>query len=165
MAIDATVGSPTMNSYVTAAEAAAYFAQRLNATAWAANASKQEPGLVQARRRLDAESYLGQRVSPTQTCAWPRDNETDPITGEDLVGTTVPSSVKDAQCEMWLALVAADGDLFADTGMEAFSQVTVGPLAVTLRDDTLASDLPIMVERLLAPYLISSGGSFRLVRG
>ena len=81
MALIATPGDPDANSYLTVAEAEAYYENRLYTTAWddAVIAGTEEAALIQATARLDQLDYIGITVDdyldteePTQALKWPR---------------------------------------------------------------------------------------------
>lgn len=170
-AIDASVGGPSANSYVTEAEADTYFGGRLNAGAWTSGGASRVPALIQAARRLDQETYRGCPVKPrigaageTQALQWPRYGVTDEG-GRTYLTTAVPQVLKDAQCELALAyLVGGTSDAFADSGLEAFEKVKIGPLEVTPRATRAAGELPEVVQRLLRHVLANTRHSVRLVR-
>lgn len=149
------------NSYVTAAEAGAYFGASLSAGAWA-EVEDRDAALVSAARRLDQVAWRGRRSDPQQPLAWPRSGAVD-ADGRPIPADAIPDNVKRAQME--LALAMSREDLTADTGLEAFESVKVGPLDVKLRDGRPAGSLPEHVLREIAPLLGAARGSIRLVRG
>ena len=106
MAIDATVGGASSNSYVTLEEANTYLGERLHADAWAsASDSDKEKALLTACRYLEQLRYWdGNRpafTDPRQRLTFPR------VTDTDAAGAfVIPQPVKDAQCEEALALLA-----------------------------------------------------------
>ncbi|HEX7048651.1 MAG TPA: DnaT-like ssDNA-binding protein [Longimicrobiales bacterium] len=171
--LDATVGSPTANSYVTTVEADAYFDERLHAEAWtAASADDRARALIQATRRLDQEEYRGvprnplkgtSENGPTQALKWPRraaENDEGWVYEDDII----PTIVKHATMELALAYLSADADPLADTGLEGFARVSIGSLEVEPRHARVAGELPENVRRLLAPVLETSRATVRLVR-
>jgi hypothetical protein len=100
------------NTYVTLAEADAYFLRRLRSDAWdAASRRDKQKALISATRDLDALRYReekdeiafddGQPTKPVQPLAFPR---TYTLDGNGAA--YVPQEVKDAQCEQALALLA-----------------------------------------------------------
>ena len=106
MALDATPGSSSANSYVTLAEAEAHFAERLHADAWgSAPDADKEKALLTACRRLEQPRYWdGNRpafTDPRQRLCFPR------VIDTDAAGTfIIPQAVKEAQCEEALALLS-----------------------------------------------------------
>ena len=105
MAIEATVGGENSNSYITLAEAEAYFAERLHADAWAGTSeSDKEKVLLTACRHLERLRYWdGNQPAfsdPRQRLTFPRTRDVD-ADGRYII----PQPVKDAQCEEALALL------------------------------------------------------------
>jgi hypothetical protein len=90
-----TVGT---NSYITMAEAVAYFGGRLRTEPWDfAETADREKALIHATRLLEALPWAGEKSDADQALAFPR--------GED---DTVPQPIKDAQAELALALLDED---------------------------------------------------------
>lgn len=163
--IDATVGGASANSYVTVAEADAYFEARLNVAAWDdATADQQIRALIQATRRIDAEDFRGEKANTAQALEWPRYNVLD-RDGYFYDEGVIPPVVKHAQCEMALALLASDSDAFADSGLEGFREAEIGPLRVVVAQGRPATKLPDIVSRLLRPVTEAGGASRRLPLG
>ncbi len=98
-AIDATVGGPAANSYVTEAEANAYLEIRPGAQKWDGLNEDQRRGLLLfARILIDRETFWGRKRAPAQALQFPRSGD------EDTVGPFVFQEVKDAQVEQALDL-------------------------------------------------------------
>lgn len=116
--------SLTANTYTTLAEADAYFALRPNSTAWTGITDDDERSklLLWAMRSLDGLGWIGARITPTQPLDWPR-LAVRPIErvaphpamyagayglydlkGQFHATTTIPQGVKNAQCELGLAI-------------------------------------------------------------
>ena len=161
--IVATAKSETANSYVTLEAADVYFAARLNVTDWTgAETDDKNRALVTATLRLDQEEYKGLKSDADQALKWPRDNIYDED-GNSVDSDAVPQRIKDAQCELALFMLAED--LLADSGLEAFENVKVGPLDVTPRHMRVAGELPANVRREIRWWLTTSRSTVRLVRG
>ena len=136
MAIVATVGGTTANSYVTLVEAQAYFDARFGSDAWDdASDPNQEKALLQAARQLSAFRFRGYKNNPAQALPFPRAYplHSDPGSFASVVST--PTVIKYAQCEQALSIlkaVAAGDDRVEDRaelqaqGVTAF---TVGNLS------------------------------------
>ena len=164
-----TAGGTGSNSYVSQAECTTYLGDRLNASAWTdATTAEKDQALIMAARRLNDEDYVGSPVEididSRQALAWPRSGAYD-RNGNWLDHESIPQIVKDAQCELALALLDADDDLLADTGLEAFQSVSVGSLSVTPIQGRTSGRLPAHVRRILAPVLTTQAGTVSLVRG
>lgn len=166
MAIDATIGGAASNSYVTLDEANAYFAKRLNAGAWSEAGEQspptQEAALISATLRLDQESFAGRKASPSQALEWPRVG----VRGRDgwpVPTDSIPNDVKRAQMELALAMLT--DDLLADTGLEGFKSLRVGPIELVTKDGRKAGALPANVTRYISQYRDGSALQFRIERG
>lgn len=157
--IDATVGGASANSYVTLQEAATYFGDRLHKDAWTnASAPDKTAALIWAAKVIDSRiSWLGTRASSTQARAWPRAYVRNPDPANSTADTTccylpadaIPQDIKDAQCEMALALLASDITATPDSA-------GIGSLAVSsLRIDFAGAQqptIPRQVDELLSRY-------------
>lgn len=160
----ATVGSATANSYVTVAAADTYFDERLNVTDWTtlSGDDDKERALIMATRRLDLEEYEGEKTDIAQALKWPRLYATDDD-GEEYDSDTIPMIVQHSTFE--LALEFLKSDALADTGLDGFEEIQVGPIRVKTRLGEKVGELPDNVRRWLRPVLISSGSSIRIFRG
>lgn len=165
--LDATPGGAAANSYVSVADAQAYFDARMHVSAWTnATTPNKELALCAATARLEQEGYTGWRYSDAQRLKWPRDGAKD----EDGVvfgPADVPDRVKFATCELALHMLAAGTtDTQAASGLEPFAALSVaGSVDLTLRDIAPAPGaLPTPVVRWLRPVL-ATRASVKLVRG
>ena len=160
--IDTTVGGASANSYVTLAEADAYFDEHLNVTDWTdATDDLKNRALIQAARRLDQLSFNGGKATEAQALKWPRIGVVDDE-GYGIDSDEIPQQMKDAQCELALAMLASD--LLADTGLEGFEMVEVGPVKAVPRHQQKAGELPENVRRELSPFLSLAGVGIKLER-
>lgn len=109
MAIDATIGGATANSYVSLEDAETYFVARLRVDAWdGASAQDKEKALLQACRRIEALRLRSHRMRDdpflvaydTQALKFPR--------WRDFKDGAyfIVQPVMDAQCEEALALLS-----------------------------------------------------------
>ena len=167
LTLDATPKGANSNSYATRAEADSYFEGRRNADTWtAATAAEKDQALVAATTRLEQESYKASRTTSEQRLKWPRiwvETDDDYLTWYD--SDTIPRVVKEACYELALAsLNAGTTDPQADTGMEGFDHVQVGPLAVDINHAFRGGQLPASVTRLIRHVSISISGTVRLIR-
>jgi hypothetical protein len=162
VALVSTLGGTTSNSYVTLADATAYFVDRLDSSAWSdASIRQQQNALIMATMRLEAETYVGSKAYYTQRLQWPRYStfDRDGIVYDYL---TIPGIVQQATCELALALLREPA-LYESSGLEQFVNVKLGSIDVTPRAGTPTVELPAIVKRLLAPVLLG-GYSVRVVR-
>lgn len=155
MALDATPKGTSSNSYATRADADAYFADIYAPAAWstATNANK-DAALVKATSRLEQEDYFGSPTTIEQRLKWPRFGTYDSdgrLFSQDLV----PRPVKEATFELADALLAGTATV-ADTGLEGFESVSVGPVTVRPRHARRSNELPENVIRILEPVRIGA---------
>lgn len=159
-----TVSGASANSYVTLAQADAYFDERLNADDWTDQGDNdQKKALVMAARRLDQVNWKGYKATSGQALAWPRSDLEDKD-GYTVASDTIPQQIQDAQCELALAILASD-DFLADTGLEGFESVKVGPISVDPRITRTGAELPANVVREAAEFMESPPGVMRIERG
>lgn len=89
-----------MDSYVTHGEAQNYFDSRLHTDNWDnANATDRLKSLKMATRLIDSLNFQGEMTDPNQANQFPRGGDTD-----------VPKAIKDATCELALALLGTSVD-------------------------------------------------------
>ena len=156
MSLDATVSGASANSYGTLAVAQTYFDDRLYTTTWdAANQDQQEAALQMACAQIDALQFVGYVTSYTQALQWPRVGVTD-RNGQAISSSTIPTLVKNAQCELALTLLN-DAGLSGNGDLDAFEQVTLGSLSVTPKQGR-AGSLPKTIKQMLAPFLVAGVG-------
>jgi hypothetical protein len=118
MSIDATVAGVAANSYVTLAEAATYFTNRMNFATWD-NSTEQEEALLMACAKLETYDYVGIPLNNTlmedgyvttiiQALKWPRCH-VDGTKIRNYPTTIIPQQIKNAQCETALWLIQSGG--------------------------------------------------------
>ena len=163
--VTATAKGTTSNSYVTLAEADAYFEGRLDVSEWdAATTDNQNRALVMATNRLEQEDYFGTPTDSDQRLKWPRSGVWD-SDGRVWDQDEVPRPVKEATYELALALTVGDLEL-KDTGLEGFRNVAVGALNVTPAPGFEGGRLPKQVLRLLEGLRVGYAGlNLRVDRG
>lgn len=160
------------NTYVSLAQAQAYAATRLGASAFAAatgdDAETAKAALIMATNRLDLEMWTGARIDPAaQRLQWPRQSVYDPY-GVLVPVAPLPRFLTEATTELAIALYA-DAAALDVNPLAAFEALTVGPITLQTRGSTVsATVLPDMVQYRIAPYLAGGTGAsatVRLVRG
>ena len=160
MAIDATVGGVSSNSFVTRAEADSYFLARANTTWAALTADNKDAALVKATSHIEATyetSFKGARASTTQALSWPREGVV--VDSVEILPTVLPPRLKNAQME--LAVKASASDLLVDE-TQTVRREKVDVLEVEYAGGSTATVMYAFVQRLLAPLLRGgvSSGSF-----
>lgn len=160
-----TVGT---NSYVTVAEADAYFGDRLNADSWtSASAAIKSQALVTATRFIDERSWIGQAVSSSQKLGWPRkgasylDNRLG--TRVTIPENEVPEKVKEAVFEQALHMIKNDDVLDGTSGV--YEHITVGPITLIdnnkqTRVSKTASTVTSLVSALTRPVGLTGGNTW-----
>jgi len=165
MALDATVGTTTANSYVTLAEAIAYFQDRAATELWD-DSDEQSQLLITASRLIDWQlQFAGTKTNELQSMQFPRTGITLP-SGYAVPSDTIPTDVKMAVFE--LALSSVEADRVADNPLAGLDTVTAGPLTIKSSNPTQNPTAPVIpnhVRAILAGYLATSGmGVYRLNR-
>lgn len=151
------------NSYVTTAEAEAYFETRIDSSEWFdASSDVQEQALVTATQLIDNRPWIGVAVSSSQALAWPRKEAIyyDPRMGQDITiaENAVPPQVKFAVYEQALHLLQNE-DLIAQK-TQTFESISVGSISLSdsNNDVTKTSITPSVILKPLRP-LIKRGQS------
>ena len=162
MALNATVGSPNANSYVTVEEADTYFADRVHSSMWDAFTDK-EGVLITSSQMLDWYfKWKGSKATPDQSMGWPRIGAVrrDGTTIDDL---TLPAELKTAVYEM--ALGSLLGDRTEDYSMFGLEQVKVSTLMVKANGNnpsTAKEAIPERVSKILSD--LYNRGSMNVIR-
>lgn len=168
MALDATLGGASANSYVTVAEADAYFATSFGRTAWgSASAENKEIVLIESTRLLDLlVSWKGYVKSDTQALRWPRTYVPN-IDGRYLESyisdSIVPKDVKNAVFELAYSLLSNGGFQASENEL---AKVKVGPVSIDFSDTVKSNGLPKMVRDMIArwgEYTVVSSNSVHTV--
>ena len=170
MAIDATPGSTTGNSYVTLAYASTYCTDHLSGTTYlAATSATQETAVKMATKMLDTwVDWIGAKVEEDQALRWPRYNAPD-RDGYYFDSDEVPPDVKDGTAELARLLVTS-GDTTGDPDTLGFTMLKVGSLQMNIdkSDRDMFGAIPDSVRAFIEPYgtIRSRGGpqSAKVVR-
>ena len=173
MTLDATLGGASANSYVTVAEADAYFATSFGRTAWvSALPANKEIVLIESTRLLDLlVSWKGYVKSDTQALRWPRTYVPNIDGRYNGVGTiesyisdsTVPKDIKNAVFELAYSLLSNGGFQASENEL---SKVKVGPVSIDFSDTVKSNGLPKMVRDMIArwgEYTVVSSNSVHTV--
>jgi len=169
MALDASVGTTTANSYVTIAECEAYFEDRIHAEAFTSS-NEQDQAAITATQMLDWYcSYKGQKTYDTQALEWPRIDVVDK-NGLVVTSTTIPARVKTATFE--LMLIIMEEDRTADSPLAGIAEASLGPLKIksdlTNTSPSRKKVIPDKITAILSGLLFSASNSMvvkRLIRG
>ena len=172
--IDATLGGASANSYVTLADADAYFETVPDSTDWVSKSTDQKNrALISATRWIDVLSFYGKRCSDTQALKWPRkEYEVD---GIELACTLIPFGIEVATYELARALANDTDAITGSTGTTGiYDQVELGELKVRYKSSSMTPgvinnvfDVYPWLQSYLGPYCIGGATNYavRLFRG
>lgn len=156
--IDATLKGTAANSYVTLAEANAYFETVPHDEHWTGSDDKKNRALITATRYLDNFEYYGTRCSTTQALKWPRKDYK--VDGVKIDETYIPQPIKNATFELAHSLLYKGEALVGTTGTQGtYEQVELGDLKVKFKD---SSQTPGVINNILDiyPWLESFLGAY-----
>jgi len=172
--IDATLGGASANSYVTLADADAYFETTPDSGTWTDKTNDQKNrALISATRWIDALSFYGARCGTTQALKWPREDYT--VDGIDLACTLIPVGIEIATYELARALANDTDAITGSTGTTGiYDQVELGELKVKYNKTSQTSgvinnvfDVYPWLQTYLGPYCMGGAANYavRLFRG
>jgi hypothetical protein len=147
--IDATVGTPTANSYCSVSDAEDYFLTRGFNDNWtSATDAAKESALMWATRILDQQPWAGFKWTLTQSLRFPRSGLTD-RDRRYVPYDIIPQFLKEATAELAMALLGEDRSL--DEGGLVSVNGKVGPIKDP--DYYQRKLLPDSVMEMILPYL------------
>jgi len=147
MSIDATPNGANSDSFMTVAEADAYWATNLYATNWVAGTNaEREKALKMATRILDEKcAWVGTRATSTQALGWGR---TDVVhDGTTVSSTTVPIQIKNATAQFAGSLLVSD--LTANAEGKGLNSLKVGDITLDFDKNDTAGVMPEIVQEML----------------
>ena len=146
------------NSYIDLTDAETYFLHKIHAADWdAATDPTKTDALVSATAMLDRQQWIGAQTAPKpgQALDWPRTGVTDEE-GTAVASDAVPQFMKDATCELALALIQ---DLTvqsnADTGSN-IKALKAGSAEIHYFKGTDGSRFPTIIHEIIGHYLLNS---------
>jgi len=163
MSVDATPAGPQANSYISEADALAYFASILSKDAiWGGiEDAIQSNLLIEATRSLDLLfEWVGIRSTSEQSLKWPR-AEVE-IDGYYIDSTIIPEAVKVATCDLAFFIFQSGSVSIQKDNLNALK---VGP--ISLNFGSTSGNYPPLLNSTLTGYgfpRISKSGSARSVR-
>lgn len=168
MAVSATIGGAESNSYLTLAEADAYFLDALHATAWtSATEGDRGKAIVSATRFIDAKFiFKGVKTDQAQALSFPRYGVAN-LDGYNYDSDELPPRLKDATAELALSLLAGGISAFSDpsTGIR---KVKAGVVEVEFdkedRVETITDDVSALISHLVKNSLNSGFQQVNLSR-
>jgi hypothetical protein len=178
MAIDVTIAGAASNSYLSLAEAQAYFAARLRSDAWeAASDADKEKALLTACRRIEAHRLRVHRrpygypydlpnaldrladplapADPDQALSFPRQRDLD-----RSGAFAIPEQVKQAQCEEALALLSSGAEQERRRSLQAAGVKSFAVDGLSESYETGAARQMLLsaeARMLLAPFIDRGG--------
>lgn len=168
MAFDATVGGVNANSYVSVADADAYFLNTYGRESWASlDDGVKEALLQEATRALDLYyKWIGYRATETQALGWPRKYATYSDFRE-IPEDVIPSAVIYATCDLAFHIFTNSGLNVPENDLD---MIKVGSITIDFNDFKGPNGFPKTVLSYLGYYgesiVPNSGGisTPRLIR-
>ena len=137
------------NSYIDIEEANVYFAGRLYAESWGETSdADKEKALRQATKEIDRQLLKGRKTTDTQELAFPRYPDTE-----------VPEAVKEACCEIALALLERGNSQRRKLQQEGVQSFTLGNMSETYAPGAGRGLLGQEAKELLRPWLLGGVNS------
>jgi hypothetical protein len=131
-------------SYCTIEYADEYFAGRLYAESWGETSdADKEKALRQATKEIDRQLLKGRKATDTQELAFPRYPDTE-----------VPETVKEACCEIALALLERGNSQRHKLQQEGVQSFTLGNMSETYASGAGRGLLSQEAKELLRPWLL-----------
>ena len=165
--VELTIGE---NTYVTLADAEAYFAGRLYAGAWNDTTdSDKARALISATRSVENLTIKFRRTVPTQTLNFPRRIIRDIATMDDWQwiysvydDTKVPQEVKDSECEEAFALLRYGDSERLRLQQQGVTSITLGKMQEQYGSGhSQMGLLSADAYRMMTPWI---AGAVRIVR-
>ena len=152
------------NSYISEADATAYFAERLHASDYTgADEADQQKALLMACRFLDSRMiWMGIKADDDQALQWPRSGclDRNRVSIDDDV---YPQELKDAQCELALILIGQDTAKPPDTA--GFVSIEVESITLEIDKADRPKIIPDSVFELISHLGIRAGArGFKMVQ-
>lgn len=169
MALLSTVGTSDAESYVSVADYHSYILKTYGEDITDGVLAKDEANLRRAASLLDASwSWKGRPTKETQAREFPRDIS-EAINHRTVPNDTIPTAIKDAQCELAYAIKGGlDVTPKIEGGTVRSESVGAGPAKVsTTFDEVYAMPKVTVVETLIAAYHDGPAGiqSSEVIRG
>lgn len=148
-----TVGT---DSYISLADSNTYFGNNIRNDEWEIlDDTVKERALKTATKFLDRQTWMGSKTSDAQALAWPRSGVTDRY-GTAVSSASVPQQVKDAQCELALALIQ---DTAVETNKNSGKNIKflrAGSAAVSFFRPQTGGRFPTIVQELIGQFMASA---------
>jgi len=167
--INATLSSASANSYVTLAEADAYFETVPSSSTWTDKSTDaKNRALISATRWIDSLNFLGDRCDEDQALKWPRNNYD--VDGVELDCSSIPAPIKYATYELARALANDTSSITENTGTDGlYDEVQLGELRVKYSKTSQATgmvnnifDVYPWLQSYLGAYAMGGAGSYQI---
>jgi hypothetical protein len=154
-ALDATVGGPEANTYVTQAEADAYWSSRLRPDQWVNRAADTKCRALQQATQLldDYVDWAGVPASSTQRLAWPRWGVWA-LNGQPIQPTELPWALKAATAELARNLMLDDPQAPLDAMAQGVKRVKASSVEVEFTGAGLLAATPT-AQKVIPPNVWS----------
>jgi hypothetical protein len=156
--IDATIAGDSSNSYISLADADAYFATLLDGADWAAfTTDKRERALISATAVIERLQLRGKQYDRTtpQALHFPRATDYD-AEGDCII----PPAIQNAQCEqaLWMLQQQAEPELFDRAALRAqgVTSMSLDGLSESYGGAQHADGLSPTVRAMLRPYIATA---------
>jgi hypothetical protein len=153
------------NSYVSEADADAYFTDHGIPSDWStATSAEKEQALVKATQWIDAHYWwiTGEIGGTVQALGWPRVQAEDKF-GRSIDSDVVPDQVIAACCEAAVRSIA--GDLEADETQKVLEEEVTGAVRVRYDPNAAQGTLYPLINQLLSGLAASGEYQAQVVRG
>ncbi len=148
MALDATVGGASANSYSERADADAHFADQLHTDVWdAAIDADKDAALVMSTLLLDTECYNGTRVSAAQAREFPRNGLTHG--GHVVANDAIPSQILLAHWHLAQLLLGTDLTAVKTQLQEGLKSLKAGPVTLTFFESFEHQTIPASIKAMI----------------
>ena len=166
MALDATVGGASSNSFGTRAEANTFFADRLYTSTWdAASDANKDKALITACFELSQLRFFGEKATSTQALPCPRLCVKNPNAGalSDLYfdSDEIPTNLKHAQFIYAQELLKSDS--ISENQMTGLRKLSTGTIDLEFEPSMVQSSgkIPAEAMRLLCGLVMTGGRVIR----
>jgi len=158
-----TPGAANANSYLSVAEADAYFDTRLAATVWTGSTTTiKQTALIMATRLMDKLwDWVSIRTDTIQYLDWPRIGVLAENRLETIDDDVIPQALKEATAEFAMQLISEDRTLDSDIETLRINALKAGSVSLTFGNGVKAKVVPDAVFYLIPEWW----GSIRSRRG
>lgn len=155
MAIDATPGGSSADSYLDVTDADTYFSNRLYDTEWtSATTDQKERALKWATKILEKKPWIGGKAYSDGSLRWPRTDVYD-LDGVALSSTVIPDWLEEATAELALQLLIENRTTDPDTA--GFKRIKADVIELEVDKYDNKDVIPEFVYSIIDPYIHAEG--------